>query len=140
VNAYGPIYGADFSQDRLEYLVPAEFRKGNMPAPMTRPEDTPRLRPWSWPQNEAPSPYWCDEAVWHDIKTASEPKMDGKGRVWYHATTRADVPEFCRAGADNPYAKNFAFKNGVEGRGLVVYDPKTGQQTAIDTCGGICGR
>jgi hypothetical protein len=136
VNAYGPIYGADFSQDRLEYLVPAEFRKGNMPAPMTRPEDTPRLRPWSWPQNEAPSPYWGDEAVWHDIKTASEPKMDGKGRVWYHATTRADVPEFCRAGADNPYAKNFAFKNGVEGRGLVVYDPKTGQQTAIDTCGG----
>jgi len=132
VNAYGPVYGGDGSAGTLEYLDPAEFEKGSMPAPMTHPEDRARLRPWTWPYNEAPSPYWGDEVIWKDPTTATGPKMDGKGRVWYHATTRAGLPAFCKAGADNPFAKNFAYKAG--GGGLAVYDPKTGQQTAIDIC------
>jgi hypothetical protein len=132
VNAYGPIYGADFAQGTLESLDPKKFTKGSMPAPMTHPEDRSRLRPWSWPYSDAPSPYWGNEVIWNDRVMSSDPVMDHKGRVWYRSITRADLPAFCKSGADNPFAKNFPFKGGSAG--LVVYDPKTGQQTPIDTC------
>jgi hypothetical protein len=135
VNANGPIYGGDLSAGTLEYVDPIEYTKGNMPAPMTRPEDRARMRPWSWPMNEAPSPYWGDELVWNDPISASGPVMDTKGRVWYHALVQKDIPDFCKAGSNNKFAKNFPFKS-PSSAGLVVYDPKTGQQTPMAICAG----
>ncbi len=133
VNAYGPVYGGDLSAGRLEWVDPTEYTKGSFPIPMTHPEDRARMKPWSWPMNEAPSPYWGNELVWDDRTSATEPVMDSKGRVWYGATVQADPPDFCKPGSDNAYVKNFPLK-GMGGLGL--YDPKTGQQTPIVFCGG----
>jgi hypothetical protein len=134
VNANGPIYGADLSASTLEWVDPVKFTKGNVPAPMTHPEDRSRLLPWSWPYNEAPSPYWGDELVWKDPVSSSGPHIDSKGRVWYSAAVQADpMPECSKADSTNPFVKNFPLRGGG---GLIVYDPKTGQHTPIAWCAG----
>ena len=134
VNAHGAIYGGDFSANTLEFLDPVEFTKGAMTAPMTHPEDRSRIKPRSWPTNEAPSPYWGNQIIWNDPTNPNEPRMDRKGRVWYRSQSRADLPDFCKVGSNNPFAKNFPFRGDPSG--LIVYDPKTGKQTAIDFCAG----
>jgi len=134
VNAYGTIYGGDFSANTLEYLDPQEFVKGSMQAPMTHPEERSRIKPRSWPVNEAPSPYWGNQIIWDDPTNPSEPRIDRKGRVWYRSQSRAEMPDFCKAGSNNPFAKNFPWKGDPSG--LAMYDPKTGKQVSIDFCGG----
>ncbi len=134
VNAYGPIYGGDLSAGTLEWVDPVEGTKGNFPVPMIHPEDRPKMIPWSWPFNEAPSPYWGDEVVWKDPVSASGPQMDSKGRVWYSASVQAGPTPFCGdANSGNPFAKNYPIKGGG---GLAVYDRKTGQNIPITSCGG----
>jgi hypothetical protein len=133
VNAYGPIYGGDGALGTLQYADPTEFTKGSIVPPMIHPEDRARMKPWSWPMNEAPSPYWGDQIVWDDRLGAGEALIDSKGRVWYSATLQAGPPDFCKAGSNNPFIKNFPLRGGG---GLVIYDPKTGQQTPILFCGG----
>jgi hypothetical protein len=133
VNAYGPIYGADTAAATLEYTDPTEYTKGTFPAPMIHPEDRAKMRPWSWPYNEAPSPYWGDQIVWDDRAGAGGPLIDSKGRVWYTDTVQIDPPPYCKAGSNNPFAQNFPLRGGG---GMAIYDPKTGQQTPISFCGG----
>ena len=134
VNANGPIYGGDLSAGALFWVDPTEFTKGSFPVPMIHPEDRAKLKPWSWPYNEAPSPYWGDEIVWHDPVSASGPQMDSKGRVWYSATVQAGPTPFCgNTNSGNPYAKYYPLKSGA---GLAVFDPKTGTNIPLQSCGG----
>ena len=59
--------------------------------------------------------------------------MDQLGRVWSTSQVRGvDNPAFCKPGSDNPYAKNFPMERST--RQASVFDPKTGQMTAVDTC------
>jgi hypothetical protein len=133
VNAYGPIYGGDSATGKLEYVDPTQFEKGSIQPQMIHPEDRSKLKPWSWPYNEAPSPYWGNQLVWDDRVGAGGALMDSKGRVWFSATLQAAQPDFCKPGSDNRFVKNFPLRGGG---GLVIYDPKTGKQTPILFCGG----
>jgi hypothetical protein len=134
VNANGPLYGADWSAGTLEIVDPVKFTKSAVKAPMTKEEDRSKLRNWSAQTMLAPSPYWGEEVVWTDPVNPSQPIIDSKGRVWFTSNTRADQLPFCKAGSANPFAKNFPLEN--PGKGLVVYDPKTGKATPIDLCFG----
>ncbi len=58
--------------------------------------------------------------------------MDGKGRVWFNVETRPDNAPYCKAGADNRFAKNSPREVG--GKGVDVYDPRTGKFGFVDLC------
>ena len=134
MNANGPVYGPDWSAGALAVLDPAKFTKAMVTSPMTVEADKAKMRTWS-PQTVAnPSPVWGDEIVWTDPINSNQPHMDSKGRVWYRSQTRADQLPFCKTGSANPYAKNFPLDQ--TGKGLIVYDPKTGKSTPIDICYG----
>ena len=45
--------------------------------------------------------------------------MDSKGRLWFHAQTRADLPDYCKEGSSNPFAKNFPMPAASVARGGV---------------------
>src|ERR1019366_768121 len=56
-----------------------------------------------------------------------------KGRVWFDVLNRPpDNPAWCKAGSDNPFAKNFPIQRS--GRHIDYYDPKTGKFGFVDTC------
>ena len=130
VNANGPIYGAlEASADYMSVIDPVTNtssritltpRDPNTPSSADRPP-------------AAPSPYWGDEVIWDSQTSAHSFAMDGQGRVWSASIVRpGDTPAWCRAGSDHPSAKLFPIDRS--GRGLIMYDPKTEQTHAIDTC------
>ena len=127
-NANGRIYGADTASGLLEWVDPVEFTKGTMKPLNQGPTPTPR--PGTL-YNEMPSPFWGDEIVWGPIAGGiGGPGIDSKGRLWYSG--RPTTPAtWCGKGSDNPYAKNFP----VNPAGLVVLDPRTGQQNSAGVCG-----
>ena len=58
------------------------------------------------------------------------PMMDSKGRMWFNVHTRLDVPAYCKAGSDNPFAKNYPIPDisaAERSDGGGYYDPKSGQ-------------
>ena len=133
VNAYGPIYGPDFSAGAIAVLDPIKNTKSMINVPLRNENDRKLLRPYTPPNVAAPSPYWGNEIVWNDPVTPSAPHIDSKGRLWIHAQTRADLPDYCKAGSNNPFAKNFPMPAGSVARGGVNYDPKTGKFEMVDT-------
>jgi hypothetical protein len=133
-NANGPIYGPDWSAGAVAVLDPAKHTKTMIPAPMTIPEDRNKLRTWSPQTMSAPSLYWGEQIVWNDPVNPNQPHMDSKGRVWYNSQTRAENPAFCKSGSANPFARNYPLD--TPGKGLVVYDPRTGASAPIDLCFG----
>ena len=133
-NAYGPIYGPDFSAGAIAVLDPIKNTRSMLNVPLRNENDRKLLRPYT-PQNvAAPSPYWGNEIVWNDPLTPSSPKIDSKGRLWVSGQTRANQPDYCREGSNNPFAKNFPMPAASVGKGRVNYDPKTGKFEMVDTC------
>jgi hypothetical protein len=130
VNANGPIYGAlEESGDYWPTINPKTNAAGMVkvaPRDANTPssQDTPPA---------APSPYWADEAIWNSQTTVHSFAMDKQGRVWAAGRIRTpETPAWCRAGSDHPSAKLMPINQGQ--RGLIMYDPKTGKITQIDTC------
>ena len=139
VNAYGPIYGPDFSAGAIAVLDPIKNTKSMINVPMRNENDRKLLRPWSPQTMAAPSPYWGNEIVWNDPLNPSAPHIDSKGRLWIHAVTRADLPDYCKVGSNNTFARNFPIPTldaqlGAVVRGVLNYDPKTGKFEMIDLC------
>ena len=134
VNAYGPIYGTEWSQDTIVTVDPIKHVKGEMKVPLKDESDRKKLPTWSPQAMEAPSPVWGDELIWNDPINPHSVMMDGKGRAWFIAVTHpADKqPAYCKAGSNNPFAKNSPIPENT--RGLDVYDPKTGKITTFNTC------
>jgi hypothetical protein len=125
LNANGLIYGAIQSSDILAVLDPRENRTTEIKIPSNGPvldANTPR------------SPTWGDEKVWQRQADPRSVAMDGKGRVWVTARTRApqDQPAFCKDGS-NKFAAYFPMP-GPSTRQIELYDPKTKQFTMIDSC------
>src|SRR6202142_4057188 len=128
-NAYGRIYGTDNASGVVEWIDPVEYTKGTMIPPNSNAPASGRPDPTLY--NEMPSPFWGDEIVWKAaIGGAGGPAIDSKGRLWY-SSRPLTPPTWCVEGLDNAFAKNFP----VRGSGLVVYDPKTHQQTVAGNCG-----
>src|SRR5437870_4720583 len=130
VNANGPIYGAlEESGDYLTAVDPTHTATSQIKLIVRDPGtpssgDTPPM---------APSPFWGDEKIWNSQTTVHSFAMDKQGRVWAAARVRKpETSAFCQAGSDHPSAKLLPIPQGQ--RGLELYDPKTKQLTAIDTC------
>jgi hypothetical protein len=135
VNAYGPIYGLDFSAGAIAILDPVKNTRSTMiSVPLVSESDRKLLRTHSLQRVAAPSPYWGNQIVWNDPVTVISPQMDGKGRIWFYTQTRVGLANYCKADADNPFAKNFPMPIGSQPQGPANYDPKTGRFEGIDAC------
>ena len=126
LNANGLIYGAIQTSDILAVLDPRENSATQIKIPSSGPvldANTPR------------SLTWGDEKIWQRQADPRSVAMDGKGRVWVTARTRApqQQPAFCKDGETNKFAKYFPMP-GPSNRQIQLYDPKSKQFTAIDSC------
>jgi len=126
INANGPVYGAIQTSDILTVFNPRE----NSSTEIKIPSNGPVLD-----ANTRTSPVWGDEKIWERQADPRSVAMDAKGRVWVTARNRGpqQQPAFCKDGATNKFAKYFPME-GPSARQVQLYDPKTKQFTAIDTC------
>jgi len=94
-NAYGLIYGPDRAWSTIAVLDPIKNAKSTIHVPLPNENDRKLLRTVTPQTMGAPSPYWGNEIVWNDPVTPSDPLLDTKGRLWFHAQTRPDLPDYC---------------------------------------------
>ena len=133
VNANGPIYGVNISNDQLAVLDPGTHEPLNLDVPMR--DDPSTIPPMIARSMPVPSRFYGDELIWDDPANPHNPMMDQKGRVWMTSAIRGrETPDYCREGSDNPYAQYFPRDSSY--RGLVTYDPDSAQFGMVDTCFG----
>jgi hypothetical protein len=132
VNGYGPVYGAEWSAGALAVVDPVENTKVMIPVPL--PNESERVKQITWtPQRQlAPSLIFGDELVWDDPINPGPITMDGRGRVWFNVENQLENPPFCKTGSRNAYAQNSPRDEG--GKGVDVYDPKTGKFDFVYLC------
>ena len=130
VNANGPVYGVEFSNDGLAIVDPVHHTTRIVKVP-TR-DDPETIRPWVAPQPLEPSPYWGEERIWTNPANPHNPMMDHRGRVWMTSQVRATRPAYCSEGSGHPSADRYPLT--FSSRQLAVYDPETDEVTLIDTC------
>ena len=133
VNANGPIYGVNISNDGLAMLDPVTHLATNLSVPLrVDPDTVPGMIAQSMP---APSRMFGEELIWKDPANPHNPMMDQKGRVWMTSAIRNRAnPDYCKAGSDNPYAQYFPLDSGF--RSAVYFEPETQKFVMIDTCYG----
>ena len=132
VNARGPVFGTDWSAGAIAVIDPLEHKHTLVKVPLPNEADRARMDKHS-PQTQVfPSPFFGDELPWNDPVNPGPVTMDQKGRVWFLSETRLDNATYCGAGANNAFAKNAPKEFG--GKGVDVYDPKTGKFEFIDLC------
>jgi hypothetical protein len=133
-NAYGPIIGTDFSAGALAILDPVENTASMVTVPLPNEDERKLMRPHSLPRVAAPSPFWGNEVIWRDEVTVSAPIFDSKGRLWFRAKIRANLPDYCKAGSGNPFAENFPMPAGSQPSGAVIYTLKSRKFEYVDSC------
>ena len=133
VNANGPVYGVNISNDELTILDPQTHLATNLKIPLRVDSDTvPGMIARSMP---APSRFFGEELIWNDPANPHNPMMDGKGRVWMTSAIRNRAnSDYCKGGSENPYAQYFPLDNS--GRSAVFYEPETQKFVMVDTCFG----
>ena len=130
LNGNGLIYGSmELSTDYLPVLDPVRNTISQVRLNIAD-ADTP---PAAAQSELAPSPYFGDQLPWTGRANVHNAMLDEAGRVWFTSTVRpAQNPDFCGAGSSLASARAFPLMSS--GRQLGVYDPRTGQQVAINTC------
>ena len=131
VNAFGPVYAADFNDDDLLWVDPVKNTAGAIPVPTIADKST--MNP-TWPAKmDLPSPIYGKSVLWKGVGGPHNPMMDERGRVWVTSNVRpAANPDFCKQGSDSPFAQYFPLQTA--GKNAAVYDPETKKFAAIDTC------
>jgi len=142
VNANGPVFGSDWdgncgkkfedAMTCLSVLDPKSNETYNVPVPLPNEGERKKMVSHSPQSQLEPSPYWGDQLVWNDPVNPGPITMDAKGRVWFNVETRSDNAAYCKAGSKNPFAKAAPHEEG--GKGVDMYDPKTGKFSFIDLC------
>jgi hypothetical protein len=133
VNANGPVYGVNISNDELAILDPVTHVATNLKIPLLA--DPATVRPMIPPSMPVPSRFFGEELIWDDPANPHNPMMDQKGRVWMTSAIRGrQNPEWCQEGSDNKYAMYYPIANS--GRSAVYYDPPTERFVMIGTCFG----
>ena len=133
VNANGPVYGVNISNDELAILDPVTHVATNLEVPLRADPTT--VRPMIAGSMQVPSRFYGEELIWNDPANPHNPMMDQKGRVWMTSAIRSRAnPEWCQEGSDNKYARYYPMANS--GRSAVYYDPSTEKFVMIDTCFG----
>ncbi|MXY25062.1 MAG: carboxypeptidase regulatory-like domain-containing protein [Acidobacteria bacterium] len=133
INAGGPVYGVNISNDALTILDPVTHTATSLNVPLrVDPDTVPGMIARSMP---APSRFFGDDLIWNDPANPHNPMMDSKGRVWMTSAIRDRAnPDYCQEGSDNPYAKYFPLPSGF--RSAVYYEPDREQFVLVDTCFG----
>ena len=133
INADGPVYGVNISNDALTILDPVTHTASSLDVPLrVDPDTVPGMIAMSMP---APSRFYGDELIWNDPANPHNPMMDQKGRVWMTSAIRNRAnPDYCREGSDHPYARYFPLATGF--RAAVFYEPDQEQFVLVDTCFG----
>ena len=130
VNANGPIYGA--LEESGDYFTVLDPVRNSLSKVNLKPRD-PQTPSSADNPPAGPSPFWGDEVIWNSKTTVHSFAMDKQARVWAAARVRKpETSPWCKEGSDHPSAKLFPINQGQ--RGLILYDPKTKETTAIDTC------
>ena len=110
-NAYGPIYSPDWAAGAFAVLDPTTNEKYMLNVPLPNEEDRKKLKMFSEPEVYYDSLFWGDETKGHgyrnDPMNAGPSMMDSKGRIWFNITTRLDLPDYCKAGSNNPVRTSF---------------------------------
>ncbi|MGD0909665.1 MAG: carboxypeptidase regulatory-like domain-containing protein [Candidatus Acidiferrales bacterium] len=132
VNAYGPVYGTEWSGGALAVVDPVENTKALIPIPLPDESERPKQILFSPQTQLAPSVYFGDELVWQDPVNPGPITMDEKGRVWFNVENQLHNADFCKAGSKNIFAKNSPREDF--GKGVDVYDPKTGKFGFVRLC------
>jgi hypothetical protein len=105
-NAYGPIYGPDFSAGAIAILDPVKNTKSMINVPLRNENDRKLLRPLrrrTW-QRRLPTGAMKSSGTIRSLRRAANGQQ---GPLWFHTQTRADLPDYCKEGSNNPFAKNF---------------------------------
>ena len=133
VNAYGPVYGVNISNDELAILDPMTHTATSLKIPLRDgPSTVPSMIPQSMPR---PARYHRETILWTDPANPHNPMLDGQGRVWMTTAIRGrDNPDWCKEGSSHPSAKYFPLERSNRQAGY--YDPETEKFVLIDTCYG----
>ena len=133
VNAGGPIYGVNISNDELAILDPETHLATNLKIPLRAdPATVPGMISQSMP---VPSRFWGEEMIWNDPANPHNPMMDDQGRVWITTQIRARPnPDWCKEGSDHPSAQYFPVTQS--GRQAGYFEPDSQKFVLIDTCFG----
>src|SRR5262249_29374250 len=133
VNANGKVYTADYNADSLLWVDPVEHKVGEILMPTIGDKKEMRT---TWPQAvNVPSPFYgSDLSLGSGVTGPHNPMMDQQGRVWVTSNIRLanQQPDYCKEGSDFAFAKYFPI--AVAGKHVVIYDPKTGKSTPLNTC------
>jgi hypothetical protein len=86
VNANGPVYGVNISNDELAILDPLTHIATNLEVPLRANPAT--VRPMIGPSMPEPSRFFGEEMIWNDPANPHNPMMDQKGRVWMTSAIR----------------------------------------------------
>jgi len=129
-NGNGLIYGSmELSTDYLPVLDPVHNTVSQIPLNIADPS----TQPASIQSQPQPSPNWGDSLPWNGRANVHNAMFDSAGRLWFTTTVRPPQdPDFCQAGSSLLSAQLFPL--ATSNRQLGMYDPSTGQVTAINTC------
>jgi hypothetical protein len=119
-NAYGPVYAPTFAVGEIWALNPKDNTKTMVQVPLRNEATESSCRRLRCRRTvSAPSPYWGNEMIWNDPNFIGMPHMDSKGRIWFHAQTRPDLPDYCKKGIRESLCGEFsdAGRLGSQGHG-----------------------
>ena len=128
----GPIYGVGGAGLVITDIEAHQSVRMDLPTRIERPR---RATSYEGSSTRIPSLYWGDEPAGLVSRSAHNPMMDDRGRLWITQAVRPnDVPGWCLEGSDHPFARYYPIQHRDESRQVSYYDPETGEFELIDTC------
>ena len=128
----GPVYGVGGAGLVITDVRNHHSVRMDLPTRVERPR---RATSYEGSSTRVPSLYWGDEPAGLVSRSAHNPMMDDKGRLWITQAVRPnDVPGWCLEGSDHPFARYYPIQHRDESRQVSYYDPETGEFELIDTC------
>ena len=132
LNANGPVYGVGGAGLVITDTRTHQSVRMDLPTRIERPR---RSASYQGSSTAVPSLYWGNEPVNLQSRSAHNPMLDDKGRLWITQSVRPnDVPAWCLEGSDHPSAQYYPIQHRAESRQVSYYDPETSEFELIDTC------
>ena len=128
----GPVYGVGGAGLVITDIAARRSVRMDLPTRIERPR---QATSYEGSSNRVPSLYWGDEPAGLVSRSAHNPMMDDRGRLWITQAVRPnDMPGWCLEGSDHPFARYYPIQHRDESRQVSYYDPETGEFELIDTC------
>ena len=128
----GPVYGVGGAGLVITDVRNHHSVRMDLPTRVERPRTA---TSYEGSSTRVPSLYWGTESAGLVSRSAHNPMMDDRGRLWITQAVRPnDVPAWCLEGSDHPFARYYPIQHRAESRQVSYYDPETGEFELIDTC------